>query len=34
MLMYLNIMSTDSAHTEKFVYNFADINNFARIKTY
>lgn len=24
--MYLNIMSTDSAHTEKFVYNFADIN--------
>ena len=26
MLMYLNIMSTDSAHTEKFVYNFADIN--------
>ena len=22
MLMYLNIMSTDTAHTEKFVYNF------------
>ena len=26
MLMYLNIMSSDSTHTEKFVYNFADIN--------
>ena len=25
MLMYLNIMSSDSTHTEKFVYNFADI---------
>ena len=32
MLMYLNIMSTDSAHTEKFVYNFADINILRELK--
>ena len=30
--MYLNIMSTDSAHTEKFVYNFADINILRELK--
>ena len=32
MLMYLNIMSTDSSHTEKFVYNFADINILRELK--
>ena len=32
MLMYLNIMSTDSAHTEKFVYNFSDINILRELK--
>ena len=32
MLMYLNIMSTDSAHTEQFVYNFADINILRELK--
>ncbi len=32
MLMYLNIMSTDTAHTEKFVYNFADINILRELK--
>lgn len=32
MLMYLNIFSTDSAHTEKFVYNFADINILRELK--
>lgn len=32
MLMYLNIFSTDSSHTEKFVYNFADINILRELK--
>lgn len=32
MLMYLNIMSSDSTHTEKFVYNFADINILRELK--
>lgn len=32
MLMYLNIMSIDSTHTEKFVYNFADINILRELK--
>ncbi len=32
MLMYLNIVSTDTAHTEKFVYNFADINVLRELK--
>ena len=32
MLMYLNIFSTDSTHTEKFVYNFADINILRELK--
>lgn len=32
MLMYLNVMSTDSSHTEKFVYNFADINILRELK--
>ena len=26
MLMYLNILSSDTTHTENFVYNFTDIN--------
>lgn len=30
--MYLNIMSIDSTHTEKFVYNFADINILRELK--
>lgn len=32
MLMYLNITSTDSAHDEKFVYNFTDINILHELK--
>lgn len=32
MLMYLNIYSTDTALTEKFLYNFADINVLADLK--
>lgn len=32
MLMYLDIMSTDSTVGEKFVYNFADINVLAELK--
>ena len=32
MLMYLNVFSTDSTHTEKFVYNFADINILRELK--
>lgn len=32
MLMYLNIYSTDPSHTEKFVYNFADINILRELK--
>lgn len=32
MLMYLNIFSTDTTHTEKFVYNFADINILRELK--
>lgn len=32
MLMYLNIMSSDSTLDEKFVYNFADINVLAELK--
>ena len=32
MLMYLNVYSTDTTHTEKFVYNFADINVLRELK--
>jgi hydrophobic/amphiphilic exporter-1 (mainly G- bacteria), HAE1 family len=32
MLMYLDIMSSDSTVGEKFVYNFADINVLAELK--
>ncbi len=32
MLMYLNVFSSDSTHTEKFVYNFADINILRELK--
>jgi HAE1 family hydrophobic/amphiphilic exporter-1 len=32
MLMYLNILSSDSAVDEKFLYNFADINVLAELK--
>ncbi len=32
MLMYLNILSTDSTTDEKFLYNFADINILAELK--
>lgn len=32
MLMYLNIMSSDPAADEKFIYNFADINILAELK--
>ncbi len=32
MLMYLNILSTDSTIDEKFLYNFADINILAELK--
>ena len=32
MLMYLNVFSTDSTHTEKFVYNFTDINILRELK--
>lgn len=32
MLMYLNIMSTDSTLDEKFIYNFADINVLQELK--
>ncbi len=32
MLMYLNIYSTDTVLTEKFLYNFADINILAELK--
>lgn len=32
MLLYLNIMSTDSTMDEKFVYNFADINVLSELK--
>lgn len=32
MLMYLNIFSSDTTHTEKFVYNFADINILRELK--
>ncbi|TDB68947.1 efflux RND transporter permease subunit [Arundinibacter roseus] len=32
MLMYLDIMSSDSTIGEKFVYNFADINVLAELK--
>lgn len=32
MLMYLNIMSADTAHDEKFIYNFADINVIKELK--
>ena len=32
MLMYLNVFSTDTTHTEKFVYNFADINVLRELK--
>lgn len=30
--MYLNVYSTDTTHTEKFVYNFADINVLRELK--
>ncbi|MEI6949224.1 efflux RND transporter permease subunit [Paraflavisolibacter sp. H34] len=32
MLMYLNVMSTDPAADEKFVYNFTDINVLQELK--
>jgi HAE1 family hydrophobic/amphiphilic exporter-1 len=32
MLMYLNIVSSDTAADEKFIYNFADINVIAELK--
>lgn len=32
ILMYLNIMSTDSALDEKFIYNFTDINILQELK--
>ncbi|MBC7390337.1 MAG: efflux RND transporter permease subunit [Opitutaceae bacterium] len=32
MLLYLNILSTDSTMDEKFVYNFTDINILAELK--
>lgn len=32
MLMYLNIISTDSAADESFIYNFADINVLQELK--
>ncbi|HVU59000.1 MAG TPA: efflux RND transporter permease subunit [Puia sp.] len=32
MLMYLNIMSTDSSLDEKFIYNFTDINILQELK--
>jgi HAE1 family hydrophobic/amphiphilic exporter-1 len=32
MLMYLNIYSNDTSVTEKFLYNFADINLLAELK--
>ena len=32
MLMYLNVFSSDTTHTEKFVYNFADINILRELK--
>jgi HAE1 family hydrophobic/amphiphilic exporter-1 len=32
MLMYLNIYSSDTALTEKFLYNFSDINILAELK--
>lgn len=32
MLMYLNIISSDSLHDEKFIYNFTDINILHELK--
>ena len=32
MLMYLNILSSDTTHTENFVYNFTDINILRELK--
>ncbi len=32
MLMYLNIVSSDSLHDEKFIYNFTDINILHELK--
>jgi HAE1 family hydrophobic/amphiphilic exporter-1 len=32
MLMYINILSTDTTADEKFLYNFADINVLAELK--
>ncbi len=32
MLLYLNLISTDSTADEKFIYNFADINILAELK--
>lgn len=32
MLMYLNILSSDSLHDEKFIYNFTDINILHELK--
>lgn len=32
MLMYLNLVSSDSSIDEKFIYNFADINVLAELK--
>lgn len=33
MLMYVNLFSTDSAADDKFLYNFADINLLAELKS-
>ena len=32
MLLYLNLISSDPSHDEKFVYNFADINTPIRLQ--
>ncbi|HZX74693.1 MAG TPA: efflux RND transporter permease subunit, partial [Cyclobacteriaceae bacterium] len=32
MLLYLNLMSSDTTHDEKFVFNFADINIIKELK--
>ncbi len=32
MLMYLNVLSDDTAHDEMFIYNFADINVLKELK--
>ncbi len=32
MLLYINVLSTDTAHDEKFLFNFADINLIKELK--